>query len=169
MTFTRAQIADVCRDNAHTLPASLESIGINRAQLLFALSGNESTFGANPVPRHEPSWDIGGSFYAESAIQRSLVKEYGSHAACSYGPWQLAFFNFKQPVSPEQCSALEIAVVNTAAYLESLIVKHSLTTLESIGVCWNHGSPMAILTPGVSAYVAELRANYNVPLPNTEE
>ena len=55
--FTPKQVADQCRISGPDL-AGLPR-GVDGAQLLWAMAGNESSFGVNCTPRHEPAFDVG--------------------------------------------------------------------------------------------------------------
>ena len=78
LNFTRQQIADACL--AYGPQLTELPYGVDGAQLLWALSGNESSFGANCTPRYEPAYDVGGR-YADA----DLLARFGRAAACSYG------------------------------------------------------------------------------------
>lgn len=53
---------------------------------LYALSGIESSYGFNDIPRYEPAYDRGGMYASAPHLKKALEK-YGALAACSYGPW----------------------------------------------------------------------------------
>ena len=111
--FTQQEIAAQCRISGPQLiglPA-----GIDGAQLLWAISGNESSFGANCTPRHEPAYDVGGR-YGSNAVMVPLLTEWGSAAACSYGPLQLMFCNAPAGATPSDFDDLPTAFKYSVAY-----------------------------------------------------
>jgi hypothetical protein len=57
---------------------------------LVALSGIESSFGLNDIPRYEPAYGYGGRYAKASHLAKALER-YGALAACSYGPWQVMY------------------------------------------------------------------------------
>jgi hypothetical protein len=162
VSFTPSQIANACRfwaSNVAPLPPSLDG-----ARLLWALAGNESSFGVNVMPRHEPAYDLGGAL-AGSMEQSALLERYGSAAACSYGPWQIMLVNAPEGTAPEDFEDLNTAAICTVGFLNSQLRRFKPLTLTTIGQIWNHGSPTNAMTAGVAAYVAELAKNYDVPIP----
>lgn len=161
MNFTPQQIADACRLHGKDLK-SLPT-GIDGAQLLWALAGNESSFGRNCTPRHEPAFDVGGAYSVHSPMP-ALLKEFGSAAACSYGPWQLMFLNAPRGIHPEDFANLEACATATVIFLNSLLERFHPDDLADIGQCWNHGSPTSKPSPGVVSYVDQLIRNYAVPI-----
>src|ERR1017187_8108565 len=118
VNFTKQQIADQCRISGPQL-VGLPS-GIDGAQLLWAMSGNESSFGANCAPRHEPAFDVGGVY---APHMQSILAQYGSAAAYSYGPWQIMYVNAWPAATPEQMSDLKVCAAVTVAFLNRLIAR----------------------------------------------
>lgn len=162
MQLTLQQMADACRSYAPLIT----NAPVCPVSILWTLAGNESSFGENCTPRHEPSWDRGGVNYQNSEIQKALWAREGSAASYSYGPWQLMYFNFVQPCTIKDAAEnLHIQAVSTCVFLTNLIRRWNLKTLVDIGVCWNHGSPTRNISPGVQAYVHELAYNLQVKLP----
>lgn len=162
MSFTPQQIADQSRVSGPEL-LGLPS-GTNGTQLLWAISGNESSFGVNCTPRHEPAFDSGG-VYGSGPVMTPLLKKYGSAAACSYGPWQIMFPNCPPGFSPKDMSDLGKCASATVGFLNHLLARWKPSSLAGIGECWNAGHPMMNLSPGVASYVQKLTANYQVPMP----
>lgn len=162
MNFMPQQIADVCRSFGPylaPLPAAIDG-----AQLLWAIAGNESSFGINCTPRHEPAFDVGG-VYGSGPVMAPLLAKYGPAAACSYGPWQLMFCNAPQVYTPDSFTDLDACATATVAYLNKFLRRWSPRDLATIGECWNNGHPRTELRAGVAVYVQKLAANYAVPLP----
>jgi hypothetical protein len=159
--FTREQIADVCRmygPAVAPLPA-----GVDGAQLLWAISGNESSFGANITPRHEPAFDVGG-IYGQSAQMKPLLAKYGAAAACSYGPWQLMFCNAPIGATPQDFDMLDTATIYSVQFLKYLLNRFKPQTLGDIGSIWNAGHVQNPYSPQVQAYVNRLTENYSIPI-----
>jgi hypothetical protein len=157
MDYTRKQISDACREYG----SKLENLpqNIDGPQLLFAISGNESSFGANCTPRYEPAYDTGG-IYADTAF----LARFGRLAACSLGPWQIMFANCPPNFTPESMQFLSNCAVATAAFLSRQLARFEPTSLASIAAIWNGGNPGAIVKPQVAAYAAKLAENYLVPM-----
>lgn len=161
MSFTQLQIAAVCEEfgpQVEPLP-----VAVDGAQLLWALSGNESSFGLNVTPRHEPAFDHGGA-YSTSGNMPALLEEYGSAAACSYGPWQVLLTN-AATFAPDDFTDLSTACQATVSFLNSLLRRFKPTSLVQIGECWNAGHPLTDPGAGVVAYTTELQKNYLIPMP----
>lgn len=157
MNYTRQQIASACQSygsQVGPLPANL-----NGAQLLWALAGNESSFGANCTPRHEPAYDEGGR-YADA----ELLAQFGSAAAYSYGPWQIMFVNCPRNYSPSDMYDLDKATVATVLFLNRQINRFRPVTLRYLGAIWNGGNPGALELPDVQIYADKLERNYTVPM-----
>ena len=139
-------------------------VGIIGKQLLWALAGNESSFGADTIPRHEPAFDKGG-YYADKPPMPDLLLRYGSPAACSYGPWQILYANcwmLTNPLammdSPEICAQCTVDQLN-----KFMRYSHPVSLIE-IGMLWNAGHIMMAMTAGVARYTQELQKNYMEPM-----
>jgi hypothetical protein len=153
--FTRAQIAQACQGmQLGPLPE-----GISGPQLLWAISGNESSFGLNCTPRYEPAFDRGGPYFDAAMINR-----FGRAAACSYGPWQIMFANCPPNFTPDSMQFLSNCAFATMAFLNRQLARFEPTSLASIAAIWNGGNPGAIAKPQVAAYAAKLAENYLVPM-----
>ena len=161
MNFTQQQIADMCRVYGPQL-TNLPS-GIDGAQLLWAISGNESSFGENCAPRHEPAFDVSG-IYGGTPAMRPLLAAYGSAAASSYGPWQILFCNCPAGYSPSYGDDLDKAAQATVRYLNMLLARWTCSSLADVGECWNAGHPMLNPSAGVARYVHDLAGNYAMPM-----
>lgn len=154
--FTPAEIAAQCKlfgPQVGPLPAS-----VTGAQLLWAMAGNESSFGVRCTPRHEPAFDVGGE-YATHAPMPALLAKYGSAAACSYGPWQILLANASSYM-PTDFSVLTSAAAATIAYLNQQLRAFRPQTLAAIGSIWNSGGPNHQDIPAVARYIAALEQNY---------
>ena len=164
MTYAREDVARACLDwGVHLwVPA-----GIHGPQLMWAIAGCESSFGANAAPRHEPAYDVGGR-YADNPQQAKLLREFGSNAACSYGPWQEMLVNVQPPASPEEMLRVNRCAMAHVGYLNTRILKaQHAQTVEEIAAAYNSGKWMWEQEPvGVQRYAAECRQYYDgVPLP----
>lgn len=157
MNYTRQQIADVCRAYGPQLTDLPD--GVDGAQLLWALAGNESSFGANCTPRYEPAYDAGGR-YADAG----LLAQFGRAAAMSYGPWQIMFVNCPRNYSPADMYDLDKASVATVLFLNRQLNRFRPVTLRYLGAIWNGGNPGAINIPAVAQYAERLAENYSVPM-----
>lgn len=168
MSFTKQQIADACRRHAADVDLALLCGGYNPADLLWAICGNESSFGANCNPRHEPAFDVGGT-YAKAPKQAALLGKYGSLAACSYGPMQVMLVNAPDGTAPNDFADLDKAIA-AGAYALNNLLRHNLPkTLREIGACYNGGHvPTGVWQPGLARYADELVQNYSVAMPAEE-
>lgn len=133
--------------------------GITGEQLLWALCGVESSFGANCQPRHEPAFDVGGR-YATHAPMPTLLARYGPAAACSYGPLQLMLCNAPPTYGPASFDDLTLAMQASVNFLNQKLRQWQPASLAQIGECWNAGR----ITPD-PGYEAKLATAYAVPLP----
>lgn len=157
MNFTRSEVAGKCVQygpQVGPLPS-----GVEGAQLLWGMSGVESSFGANCTPRHEPAFDIGG-VYGSHAPMPQLLALYGSPAAASsYGPWQVMLCN-TAGMAPADFDDIDQAVQASITYLNSELRRFKPQSIAEVGEVWNAGH----ITPD-PGYVAKLTANYAVPIP----
>lgn len=164
MNFTRQQIADACRLHAADLSPALLA-DYDPAQLLWAICGNESSFGANCPPRHEPAFDVGGT-YAKATAQAALLAEFGALGACSYGPMQVMLVNAPKGTAPGDFADVDKAIAAGAYALGNLLEHNRPTTLAQIAACYNGGHiPTGSWPQGVLAYANELITNYAEPMP----
>ena len=158
MNYTREQIAAECRalgGNVGPLPE-----GVDGAQLLWAIAGVESSFGADCTPRHEPAYDCGGK-YATHSPMPTLLDVYGSAAAYSYGPWQVMFCNLPNGVTEGEAEEdLGEIADDSVAFLNMLLRHFRPATLAQVGEIWNAGH----ITPD-PAYEAKLAKAYTTPMP----
>jgi hypothetical protein len=157
MNFTPEQVASMCEKYGSQVGPILTSI--DGAQLLWALSGVESSHGTNCTPRHEPAFDVGG-IYGSHAPMPQLLALYGSPAAASsYGPLQIMLCN-AGGASPSTFDDVDQAFAATLPFLNAQLRRFQPQTLAEIGEVWNAGH----ITPD-PGYVAKLTAAYAVPIP----
>lgn len=156
MNFTRSQVAAMCRKygpQVGPLP-----LGVDGTQLLWALAGVESSFGANCTPRHEAAFDVGGR-YGSHAPMPDLIARYGSPAAASsYGPLQLMLCN-ASGLSPVGFDDIDQAFHASVSYLNNRLRHWNPSDLDEIGECWNAGS----IRPDPE-YTTKLGKYYAVPM-----
>ena len=160
-TGSKQQIADMCRIMSDMMAFAVP--GVDSAQMWWAIAGNESSFGHDCTPRHEPAFDVGG-VYGNGEVMKPLLAKWGRAAACSYGPWQIMFCNttIMDFVDFDDLSKTAKASV---VYLNLLNRKFRMQTLAQVGECWNGGHPMVNPSVAVAGYVQRLTANYqNVPI-----
>lgn len=159
MQIARSNIAALCQTYGDklTLPE-----GIDGRKLLWALAGNESSFGANVAPRHEDGYCYAGKYYDKQA-----TAAWGCLAHCSFGPWQVMYPNFDKGTSPLLAAISPVVVVEAAV---SLIQKHIVgaeqaATLEEIAEAYNSGDwhHKEIKQP-VAEYIAKAVKNYALPI-----
>lgn len=160
MNFTPEQVAAMCREygpQTGPLPP-----GVDGKQLLWALSGVESSHGLNCTPRHEPAFDVGGK-YAKNAPMPALLARYGTAAACSYGPLQIMLCN-AQGLGPQDFDNIDQAFHASVSFLNNRLFHYKPQDLAEIGEMWNAGS----IRPDPD-YVAKLTANYAIQIPEVNQ
>src|SRR3972149_11779757 len=62
--------------------------GADVPRLLLAISGVESSYGKNNIPRHEDSYCRNQNGRNVNAIVILRHRRWGCEACCSWGPWQ---------------------------------------------------------------------------------
>lgn len=155
MTVDKTMLANICRTYGTFLhlPA-----GIDGAQLLWAISGNETSFGQRNVPRHEQAYCYGGRY-----CDKSLSAKYGCLAHCSLGPWQLMATNAIGFSPYELLTDPDIAAHATINFLNRVILDgQGAKTLEEIADAYNSGNFRDANVP--QKYIAELLENYKKPI-----
>lgn len=167
MNYTKEQIAAACATYGPQLNLPAE---IDGAQLLWAISGQESSFGANCTPRHEPAFDAGGMYSRTQPMPR-LLEKFGSAAACSYGPWQIMLANAADTSPEVLLSDLDAAAKATVAFINSFVLGHrQAKTVEQIAETYNSGHISLNPAPGVLKYLTNVAHTYStVALPPVEK
>lgn len=170
MNFDKAKLADVCKRYGvfiHGLPAAIEG-----PTFLWALSGNESSFGQNCRPRHEVEFcplnqphrtDVGivvrPGKYAADGLQVPLYRQWGCWACCSYTPWQLMAVHAIGYTPIELMTDLERCVEAAVGFASKIFGRDDPpATLEEFARFWN-GSGVSV------QYVASLQKFYAAGLP----
>src|SRR6185503_13131681 len=159
MNFSKEQILEACRTYG---PSLLVVSGISGPRVMAALASNESSYGLNCGPRHEPAYDVNGAIYKSNPLQRNLVKEFGSAAACSYGPWQMMYINFKGALPSELQNDLTLLAQEFVHWFNTYVIKiRHAETVEQIGQVWNLGHITKEPQPGVLRYTQDLQKAYD--------
>ena len=154
--FLPSDVASMCR----TLGPLLKNVppGVAPASLLWAICGNESSFGVNCTPRHEPAYDAGGA-YADSLTQAPLLRLYGPAAAYSYGPMQVMFCNAPPGVRPADFNDLATGMRAGVFALNKLLAHFRPARIAEVGYCYN-GGHLANPNPAAKDYGTRLAACY---------
>lgn len=169
MKFEKAQLADICKRYGPFLvglPAEL-----NGQVLLWAIAGNESSFGQDCAPRHEaeycpqmawhqhvtadaqPQMIRRAGKYSNDPRQPELHREYGCLACCSLTPWQIMAVHAIGYSPVELLTELEHAAEAIVRFLNRKIQSVQPTKLSHFATIWNGG--------GVSQqYIEQLQKNY---------
>lgn len=163
-SFPKADVLAACAQYGPQLnlvtTAGADGTPLDGIRLMIAISFNESTFGANCGPRHEPAYDNGGSYATGGQI--ALLSTYGSAAACSYGPWQMMFGNFVNATPTQLLTSLDACAQQFVRFFNSYVIHgHHAASISDIGQIWNGGHVSANPSPGVMAYCTKLQTAYD--------
>jgi hypothetical protein len=158
-SFSKEDVLAACRTYGPLLHLPAALIG---ARLMAALASNESSLGADCGPRHEPAYDAGGR-YAANVRQARLLLQFGSAAACSYGPWQMMLMNFVDRPPGQLLTDLDICAQDFVAFFNGYVIgaRHA-ATLNDVGQVWNSGHISTRPSDAVAAYCAKLATNYAI-------
>jgi hypothetical protein len=149
-------IATLCRQYG---PALNVPIGINGVCLLWALAGNESSFGASCAPRHELGYCYGHKYF-----DASYTHEWGCLAHCSFSPWQIMATNAKGFTPLELLDDPEKAIQATVGFLNRQILgAEKAATLSEIADAYNSGNWRDAIVP--QEYIDRLIKNCGVAMP----
>ncbi len=156
--FPKADVLAACAKYGPSLkvPAGLDGV-----RVMAALASNESSYGANCGPRHEPAYDVGGGVWHGSAAQKALVTEYGAEGASSYGPWQLMLINCPGRSPHDLIFSLVSCAESFVAFFNSYVAHWGPENLADVGQIFNGGHKTNNPAPGVARYCADLEAAYN--------
>lgn len=156
MQVARITIAQICQAQG---PKLAVPAGIDGVKLLWALAGNESSFGLEANPRHEAAYCRGGKYFDPKA-----TGAYGCWAHCSYGPWQVMFANLIPGIPPETFNNNPSMVCGAAVGLinRRILKIERAVTLDEIATAYNEGDWRNRKEP--AEYVAELIKNYAIPV-----
>lgn len=157
MKYTRAQISQACRIYGNLISGL--PVDLDGSQLLWAIAGVESSFGANSRPVYEPAYGPGGRY----AHQMNWNK-FGKASASSLGPWQLMFVNCPPHYTPADMEDLDKAAAATIWFMNRQIQRFRPMNLATIGAIWNGGNPHARRHQVVQDYIKKLERTYSVPM-----
>ncbi len=133
----------------------LNADGIDGRKLMWAIAGNESSFGKNTMPRYEPAYDIGG-IYANQQPQNELLKAWGKQAAYSYGPWQMMPCNARGFTPQELDTDPEKAAQAFVGFFNRYIIGvHHASNFDKFCQCYNSGHWESNPAAGVERYVED--------------
>lgn len=173
MKIDSTQLADVCKRYGallRDLPA-----GIDGPTLLWAIAGNESSFGQNVVPRHEPEYcpqalwhehlSAAGEKqylqrpgrYAADPTQVQLHRGFGCLACCSHTAWQIMAAHAVGYTPVELMNDLEKSAEAVVGFLNREIPVRKPQTLAHFAGIWNGAAS--------TQYIADLEKHYAAGLP----
>jgi hypothetical protein len=161
-SYPASLIASFCAQWAPSLQVALPS-WIDAGRLLWAFTGNESSFGQDCNPRYDARYDTGG-ILARSLVQAALLQKFGSDAARSYGPLQIMLCNCPKDTTPEEISQLDIAFMCSVSFMKKQMQRFTPTEIYGCAVIWNVGYLREGQLPTqVMRYVNDLITNYQNP------
>ena len=134
---------------------------VDGVKLLWALAGNESSFGANAVPLHENAYCYRGKYFTKEVAE--LTRKHGCLAHCSYGPWQVLLINTKIAYDQPDPIAMHVnasyALVATVEFINKRIFdSQGAKDLKQIADSYNSGNFRDTIIP--TAYIDKLVKNY---------
>lgn len=157
--FSKSDVISACQKYGPQLHVEAALDGV---KVMMALSSNESSYGANCGPRHEPAYDIGGSL-STGKLQQSLLAEFGSAAAMSYGPWQMMFINFMGYNPDQLLTDLDACASQLVKFFNSYVIgTRKAESLDDIGQVWNSGHISLTPSSGVLLYCKHLQTAYDL-------
>lgn len=162
MSFEKADVIRTCEEYGKQLQVPYPIDGI---ALMKAIAQVESSMGLN-CKRHEPAYDTDGQVWKGSREQQALVKEFGSDAACSFGPWQVMFLNvptwFVPPATPEQMETdLDVCARAFVEFFNRYVIRtRQASTVPEIGQVYNGGHIFKEVPAGVQRYCDQLAKAY---------
>jgi hypothetical protein len=151
LSMPRTELARLCRIYGaglqHDLALTDDGCGkpIDGPRLLWAMAGQESSFGSNMKPRFEPAYYMGGRYWNAQTPGGKEVRDgvalYGRDFACSYGPLQILAVNAKGHSPMELGSDPEKALAAACAMLRLVVLqRQKASTIGEICDCWNTGN-----------------------------
>jgi hypothetical protein len=151
MQIARTSLAALCEKYGHQLGPLPD--GIDGAQLLWAIAGNESSFGENSNPRHEQSYCYGGSHF-----DPNLTKTWGCLAHMSYGPFQIMYANALNQTPLNLLTSSDLCALVTSVFIKNYVMLGKKPkNLAEIGEVYNSGK----IRPDPD-YVEKLTKNYAI-------
>ena len=140
-------LIDLCRAAGPKIAGGLthRNQAVIGSRLLWAIAGNESTFGKRrEFVKYEPAFLPGGDYYKNSPTLQKLYYQYGVLAGSSYGSWQIMYptaceVGFSGPPIALQDDAVAIQfVVNLIN--KRFIGHEGAKTLSDVLDAYNSGS-----------------------------
>jgi hypothetical protein len=164
LSWPQKDIAALCNEMGHFMKLDQTEDGTGRPlhgpQLMWAMAGNESSFGKNCTPRFEPAYFTG--HYSTTDRQRKLNETYREYGACSWTPWQVMAihaerfgFKLEELINLHKCGELFLL------YMKHEILEHPIypcRTLDQIGDAYNSGNWHDKNIP--EKYIKDLKDNY---------
>lgn len=135
---SKVELENICLFHAEDL-----NFNGNKCALLMAITGNESSFGLNNVPRFELGYSRSSLAYKRSALLQEGYKLYGDLCAMSYGAHQILWISARELGYPIGLNPLNLQSSNVSIpYVVDLInklIKQGADTVEKIGIAYNSG------------------------------
>lgn len=157
--FAREDVADACRrwGGMLWLPPTVDGV-----KLLWAISGCESSFGANCAPRQEPYYQHLAQSGKNGQLSK-LMALYGSAAWSSFGPWQELLVNCSPLMQPEDFANLSRCAMEVVSFINHRILQaEKAQGVEEIAEAYNSGKWAWLeVPPGVERYAAQCRGYYD--------
>lgn len=153
-----ATLVDICKAAGPTISGPLEHNGrpVVFSQMLWAIAGNESTFGKrSEFVKHEPAYLPGGTYYQRSKDLQQAYYRFGVLAGSSFGPFQIMY-----PTAcelgflgdPIELQSAEKSVIYVAKLIsERFIKRQGAKTLSDVLDAYNSGSSRDAIVP--QAYI----------------
>lgn len=162
--FSHEEVAAACRTWGKMLQVPN---GIDGPRLLWALSGCESSFGADCKPRHEPYYH---ELAAKGTVKKLVVMtaKWGCAAHSSFGAWQELLVNCSDSMRPEDFANLTRCGLEVAQFINAYVFGHrQAKTIVQIAETYNSGKWQWLkVAPGVAKYAAQCVHYYdNEPMP----
>lgn len=158
MNYSAVEVKAACGRFAPKLWT--RDIGVDPARLLWAIAGQESSYGADCGPRFEPGYWSGEE--SLNPVQSGLNARFGRAAAMSYGPWQVMYINAYPLGTPEQLDAnLDLATQAAVHFLNGYVLGvKKAKSLQEIAQIYNSGCLSDPMKLGVLRYVENVTRNY---------
>lgn len=141
MRLTEQELASLCREFGPQLHVPE---GVDGIRLLWAFAARESSFGRRCIPLHEQAYCYGGKYYGKDQALRDMTESFGCHAHCSYGPWQVLFYNairqnrniepYRLTVDSGTCASITVAEFNR------ILDVQKPPGVREIADAWNSGN-----------------------------
>lgn len=147
-------LRDICKTAGVALNGLVTHNGqpVDGGLLLWAISGNESTFGRRrEFVKHEAGYLPDGRYYRRSPTLRQAYMKYGVLASSSFGSFQIMHatacelgFN----AHPIELQDDEVCAHYAIKLIRERIIKSGATTLRDVLDAYNSGSWKDTVVPG---------------------